>query len=133
MNFPTHHWQTGPVQRGHSIHQNSMLTTGSFSDTPSVLRGQNYLLSVEIHNIKLHAGAAVCPYFDLTCLGPDTQFIYIWGCLAVVHNHSINPDKFYPRYLPCISVGTGYFENVHGAKFFNHATGKFILNQHDCK
>jgi hypothetical protein len=128
VNCPTHHWQTGPVERGHSIHQNSMRTTGSFSDTPSVLWGQNYLLSVEIHNIKLHAGAAVCPYFDLTGLAPDTQFIYIWGCLAVVHNHSINPDKFYPRGLPCIYVGTGYFENVHGAKFLNPATGQFLFS-----
>ncbi len=96
VNCPTHHWQTGPVERGHSIHQNSMCTTGSFSETPSILSGQNYLLSVEIHNIKLHAGVAVRPYFDLTGLAPDTQFIYIWGCLAVVHNHSINPGKFYP-------------------------------------
>ena len=79
-----------------------MCTTGSFSETPSVLSGQHYLLSVEVHNLKLHAGAAVCPYFDLTGLAPDTQFIYYWGCLAVIHNHSVNPDKFYPRGLPCI-------------------------------
>jgi hypothetical protein len=128
LNCPTHHWQTGPVELGHSIYQNSMRTTGSFSETPSVLRGQNYLLSVEIHNIKHHAGAVVCPYFDLIGLDPDTQFIYIWGCLFVVHNHSINPGKFYPRCLPCIYVGTGYFENVHGAKFLNPATGQFLFS-----
>ena len=128
VNCPTHHWQTGPVERGHSIHQDGMRTTGSFSETPSVLWGQNYLLSVEVHNLKLHAGAAVCPYFDLTGLAPDTQFIYIWGCLAVVHNHSVNPDKFYPRGLPCIYVGTGYFENVHGAKFLNPTTGQFLFS-----
>ncbi len=30
VNCPTHHWQTGPVERGHSIHQNSLRTMGSF-------------------------------------------------------------------------------------------------------
>ena len=77
INCPTHHWQTGPVERGHSIHQDVMRTVGSHSDTPSVLWSPHYLLSVEIHNLKLHAGASVCPYFDLTGLTPDTQFIYI--------------------------------------------------------
>ncbi len=48
----------------------------------------------------------------MTGLALDSQFIYIWGCLAVVHYHSVNPDKFYSRCLPCIYVGTGYFENV---------------------
>jgi hypothetical protein len=33
VNYPTHHWQTGPVEHGHSIHQNSMRTIGSFADT----------------------------------------------------------------------------------------------------
>ena len=125
INCPTHHWQTGPVERGHSIHQDGMRTTGSYSDTPSVLWGHNYLLSVEVHNLKLHAGADVCPYFDLTGLAPDTQF---WGCLAVVHNHTANPDKFYPRGLPCIYLGTGYFEGVHGAKFLNPATGHLLFS-----
>jgi hypothetical protein len=40
VNCPTHHWQTGPVELGHSIHQNSMRTMGSlahFADTPSLL------------------------------------------------------------------------------------------------
>ena len=83
VNCPTHHWEleTGPVEQGHSIHQDCMRTTGSFSETPSVLWGRHYLLSVEVHNIKLHAGAVVCPYFDLSGLVPGTQFIYdIWGC-----------------------------------------------------
>jgi hypothetical protein len=105
-----------------------MRTMGSFADTPSLLWGQNFLLSVEVHNIKLHPGADVCPYFDLTGLAPDSQFIYIWGCLAAVHNHSVNPDKFYPRGLPCFYVGTGYFENVHGAKFLNPATAQCLFS-----
>jgi hypothetical protein len=128
VNCPTHHWQTGPVERGHSIHQDSMRTMGSYAVTPSVLWGHNFLLSVEVHNLKLHAGSAVCPYFDLTGLAPDSQFIFIWGCLAVVHNHSDNPDKFYPRGLPCIYLGTGYFEGVHGAKFLNPATGQLLFS-----
>jgi hypothetical protein len=112
-----------------------MRTMSSFADTPSLLWGHYFLLSVEVHNIKLHAGADVCPYFDLTGLVPDSQFIYIWGCLAVVDNHSVNPDNFYPRGLPCIYVGTGYLENVHGAKFLNPATAQLflVLNQHDCQ
>jgi hypothetical protein len=128
INCPTHHWQTGPVERGHSIHQDVMRTVGSHSDTPSVLWSPHYLLSVEIHNLKLHAGATVCPYFDLTGLAPDTQFIYIWGCLSIVHNHAVNPDKFCPRGLPCLYIGTGYFNNVHGAKFLNPATGKVLYS-----
>ncbi len=56
VNCPTPYWQTGPDKRGHSIHQSSMHTTGSFADTPSILCGQNFLLSVEVYNIKLHAG-----------------------------------------------------------------------------
>jgi len=64
----------------------------------------------------------------LTGLAPDSQFIFIWGCLAIVHNHSVNPDKFYPRGLPCIYLGTGYFEGVHGAKFLNPSTGKLVFS-----
>ena len=128
INCPTHHWQTAPAERGHSIHQDIMRTMGSYSDTPSVLWGHNFLLSVQVHNIKLHVGNDVCPYFDLTGLQPDTQFIYIWGCLAVVHNHTANPDKFYPRGLPCVYLGTGYFECVHGAKFLNPATGQLLFS-----
>jgi hypothetical protein len=48
--------------------------------------------------------------------------------LAVVHNHSVNPDKFHPRSLLCIYVGTGYFEKVHGAKFLNPATAQFLFS-----
>jgi len=101
---------------------------GSYANTPSDLWAHNFLLSVEVHNLKLHAGADVCPYFDLTGLAPDSQFIFIWGCLAIVHNHSVNPDKFYPRGLPCIYLGTGYFEGVHGAKFLNPSTGKLVFS-----
>jgi hypothetical protein len=42
VNCPTHHWQTGPVERGHSIHQDSMRTMGSYADTPSVLWAHNF-------------------------------------------------------------------------------------------
>jgi hypothetical protein len=128
VNCPAHHWQTGPAERGHSIHQDSIRTMGSYANTPSDLWAHNFLLSVEVHNLKLHAGADVCPYFDLTGLAPDSQFIFIWGCLAIVHNHSVNPDKFYPRGLPCIYLGTGYFEGVHGAKFLNPSTGKLVFS-----
>jgi len=128
VNCPANHWQTGPVERGHSIHQDVMRTVGSYGNTPTVLWAPHFLLSVEVHNLKLHAGALVCPYFDLTGLAPDTQFIFIWGCLAVVHNHAVNPDKFFPRGIPCIYIGTGYFNNVHGAKFLNPANGKILYS-----
>ncbi len=48
--------------------------------------------------------------------------------MAIVHNHLVNPDKFYPRGLPCIYLGTGYFEGVHGAKFLNPTTGKLLFS-----
>ncbi len=48
--------------------------------------------------------------------------------MAIVHNHSVNPDKFYPCDLPCVYLGTGYFEGVHGAKFLNPATGKLLFS-----
>ncbi len=35
---------------------------------------------------------------------------------------------FNPRNLPCIYVGTGHFENFHGAKFLNPATGQFLFS-----
>jgi hypothetical protein len=104
VNCPTHHWQTGPVERGHLIHQDSMRTMGSYANSPGLLWGQEFLLSVEIHNLKLHRGSDVCPYFDLTGLVPDTQFIFIWGCLAIVHNHFLDPNKFHPPGVPCIYV-----------------------------
>jgi hypothetical protein len=96
VNCPTHHWQTVPVERGHSFHQDVMHTVGSYGkNRPNTEGAPQFLLSVEVHNLKLHAGAMVCPYFDLTGLAPDTQLIFIWGCLAVVHNHAVNPDKFF--------------------------------------
>jgi hypothetical protein len=128
VNCPTHHWQTAPVERGHLIHQDSMRTMGSHANSPSVLWPPEFLLSVQLHNLKLHKDHDVCPYFDLTGLQPDTQFIFIWGCLAIVHNHAVNPDKFRSRGLPCIYVGTGYFENVHGGKFLDPVTGKYIFS-----
>ena len=91
INCPAHHWQTGPVERGHLIHQDSMRTMGSHANSPSVFWAPEFLLSVELHNIKLRKDSEVCPYFDLTGLMPDTQFIFIWGCLAIVHNHAVNP------------------------------------------
>ena len=48
--------------------------------------------------------------------------------MAIVHNHTANPDKFYPRDLPCVYLGTGYFECVHGAKFLNPATGQLLFS-----
>ena len=45
-----------------------------------------------------------------------------------MHNHSLNPDKFYPRGLPCIYVGTGCLENVHGGKFLDPATGRYVFS-----
>ncbi len=45
VNCPTHHWQTGPVEEGHSIHQKSMRTMGSFADSPSLLWGYIFFVS----------------------------------------------------------------------------------------
>jgi hypothetical protein len=98
------------------------------ADTPAVLWAPEFLLSVEVHNVKLCKGLDKCPYTDLTGLLPDTQFLYIWGSLAIVHNHSLNPDKFHPRGLPCIYVGTGCLENVHGGKFLDPATGRYLFS-----
>ncbi len=99
-------WHTGPDEQGHSIHQGSMRTTGTFPDTPSLLWGQKV-----VHKIKLYAWTAVCL---------DSQLIYTWGCLAVVHNlnHSGNNHAIRnPSGLQRISVGTGHFENEIGTKF----------------
>jgi hypothetical protein len=41
----------------------------------------------ENYKIKLHAGAAICP---------DSQFINIWRCLAVVHDNSVNLHSIHP-------------------------------------
>ncbi len=82
-----------------------MRLMGSFADTPSLL-GQNFLSSVGVHNIKLHAGADVCPYFDLTGLAPDSQFIYIWGCLFIIIL-SI-PTNFILKVCRVFYVGTGF-------------------------
>ena len=128
INCPAHHWQTGAVERGHLTHQNSLRTMASYANTPSVLWGPEFLLSVQLHNLQLHRGSAVSPYFDLTGMNPDTQFIFIWGCFAVVHNHAVNPNKFHPRGLPCVYVGTGSLENVNGAKFLDPSTGKYIFS-----
>jgi hypothetical protein len=46
----------------------------------------------------------------------------------VVHNHAVNPNKFHPRGIPCVYVGTGSLENVHGGKFLDPATGKYIFS-----
>ena len=48
--------------------------------------------------------------------------------MAIVHNHSVNPDKFYPHGLPCIYLGTDYFAGVHGTKFLNPTTGKLLFS-----
>ncbi len=61
-------------------------------------------------------------------LATDSQFIFIWGFLVVVHNHSVNPDKFYPSGLQCIYLGTSYFDGVRGAKFLNPSTGKLLFS-----
>ncbi len=63
-----------------------MRTMGSYANTPSDLWAHNFLLSVEVHNIKLHAGADVCPYFDLTGLAPDSQLSHhsSYDCIQVV-------------------------------------------------
>ena len=127
INCPTHHWQTGPVEQGHSKHQDSKRSMGLFAIHPSDLLGHNFLLSVEGHNLQLHTGADVFPYFDLTGLGPDSQLSFIWRRIAVLHNHSVNYAKFNPHGLSCIYLGTGYFAGVHGAKFLNPTTGKKLL------
>jgi hypothetical protein len=98
------------------------------ADTPAVLWATEFLLSVEVHNVKLCKRLGKCAYTDLTGLLPDTQSLYIWGSLAIVHNHSLNPDKFHPRGLPCIYVGTGCLENVHGGKFLDPATGRYLFS-----
>jgi hypothetical protein len=128
VNCPTHHWQTSPVERGHLIHQDSMSSMASYADTPAVLWAPEFLLSVEVHNVKLCKGLDKCPYTDLTGLLPDARFLYIWGSLAIVHNHSLNPDKFHPRGLPCIYDGTGFLENVHGGKILDPATGLYLFS-----
>ncbi len=48
--------------------------------------------------------------------------------MAVVHHHSVNPDKFYPHGLQCLYISTGYFAGVHGAKFLNPITGKLLCS-----
>ena len=45
VNCPTHHWQTGPVERGHLIHQDSMRSMASNADTTAVLWAPEFLLS----------------------------------------------------------------------------------------
>lgn len=100
-----------------------MRSMGSYADTPAILWALEFHLSVEIHNVKLCQGLDKCLYTDITGLLPDTQYPYIWGSLAIVHNHSLNPDKFHPRELPCIYVSIGCLENVHGGKFLDPATG----------
>ncbi len=71
---------------------------------------------MKIHKIKLHAGVAVCL---------NSQFIYIWRCLAIVHDHSVNNHSIHNSSgLQCISVDTGHFENVNGAKF-----GQFLFSR----
>ena len=81
-----------------------------------------------LHNANIHKREAKSPFEFLTCLAPDTQFLFVWGCLGVVHDHSGHPDKFKERGIPCIYVGTGYFDNVHGAKFLNPETGKILFS-----
>ena len=54
--------------------------------TPSDLWVHNCLKSVEGHNLQLHAGADVFPYFDLTVLGPDSQYTFIQGRVAIVQH-----------------------------------------------
>jgi hypothetical protein len=105
-----------------------MSTMASYADTPSNLWGHNFLLLVEVHNLKFHAGADVCSYFDLTGLVPGSHSIFIWGYLALVHNHLVKPDKSYHYGLQCIYLGTDYFKGVHGAKFLNPTTGKLLFS-----
>jgi len=125
---PDHHYQVGEVERGHSIHQNAMRTMSSHAHTPSILWEELFPHSVVLHNINLHKRETKSPFEFLTGLSPDTQFLFVWGCLGVVHNHSGHPDKFKERGIPCIYVGTGYFDNVHGAKFLNPETGKTLFS-----
>jgi hypothetical protein len=100
-----------------------------YANTPSVLWAPQNLLSVDVHNLKTQAACWCCglSLLELDGSGSDTQFIFTWGCLAVVHTHSINPDKFSPRGLPCVYIGTGYFNNFHGAKFLNPAKRIFYI------
>ena len=125
---PDHHYQVGEVERGHSIHQNAMRTMSSHAQTPSLLWEELFPHSVALHNANLHKREDKSPFEFLTGLAPDTQFLFVWGCLGVVHNHSGHPDKFKERGIPCIYVGTGYFDNVHGAKFLNPETGKTLYS-----
>ena len=109
-----------------------MHTMGSHSQYPAVLWLSEVLLSAELHNLKFNARSDLCPYFDLTGLAPDSQFMVIQCCLAVVHNHSVNPDKFYdfyPRDLSCLYQGTGHFENIHGAKILIPSSEQLLTNR----
>jgi len=106
VNCPAHHRQTGSVEHGHSVHQDCMHTMGSHSQYPAVLWLSIVLLSE-----------------------PDTQFIFIQCCLVIVHNHSVNPDKFYPRNLSCLYLGTGHFKNIHDAKILIPSTEQLLTNR----
>jgi hypothetical protein len=134
MNCPTHHLKTGPVERGHSIHQNSMHTTGSFSDTLSFLWGQNYLLSLEIHNIKLHAGAAVCPYSDLDGLAPDTQFIgAVWQLYIIILSIPTNFILAVCHAFMLVLVILRMFMVLNFLILLQCYWTILVLNQHDCQ
>jgi hypothetical protein len=61
-----HHGQTGPVEQGNSIHQDSMRTVRSYASTTSVLWAPQFLLTVELHSLELHAGAAQLRSFHIS-------------------------------------------------------------------
>ena len=42
-------------------------------------------------------------------------------------NGTGHPDKFKERGIPCIYVGTGYFDYVDEAKILNPETGKILF------
>ena len=90
---PDHHYQVGEVERGHSIHQNAMRTMCSHAHSPSLLWEELFPHSVVLHNANIHKREDKSPFEFLTGLAPDTQFLFVWGCLGVVHDHSGHPDK----------------------------------------
>ncbi len=92
-------------------------------------------MSVEVHNLKLHAGADVTVMsaliLILTGLAPDSQFTFIWGCwllFIIILSTQTSFTLVVCPTLPFIHLGTAYFEGVHGAKFLNPSTGKLSFS-----
>ena len=127
VNCPDNHAQTGVAERGHGTEQRSMRPMQSYAQTPSVLWPHLFLLSVELHNLRVHKQASVCPYFLLTGLEPDKTFLHLWGCTIMVHRHNTPADKMADRGFTSVYLGTGSSHHHHAAKVLNPATGAVVF------